>query len=210
MENKGIRGKVVVTVRCLHTNLCSNNRACVASGIRVYYSFLLARSTDITWYGSFVAVVIPIELSLGMVSGCLPVIPKFLKSVWSISILSFVKTSFKSSAQTMKSGGGTKQGTVKDFERFLDTARGTRKERRRSYGRMPESPGIELELGMGGGWGTSGKVEAVKVNEREPLGLEEMNEEEERGRVKKQASMEGVIRVVSVVDVKRTRSTKRT
>ncbi|CAG8977634.1 hypothetical protein HYALB_00006584 [Hymenoscyphus albidus] len=74
--------------------------ACVSAAIGLYYRVLLAESADTTWYISMMTTYTFPELGLAIVAGCLPSIPKFLKTIKNINVSSQIATSLRGQASS--------------------------------------------------------------------------------------------------------------
>lgn len=57
----------------------SSFRACIASIFRTYYSFEITRGPDITFNIIVMGMAALVELSIGVIVACLPVLPKFFQ-----------------------------------------------------------------------------------------------------------------------------------
>ena len=61
--------------------ILTDNRACVASIIRTYYTWQMFESYDLSWGLGPMGLCAWAEVSIGIMAGCLPSLPRFLKHV---------------------------------------------------------------------------------------------------------------------------------
>ncbi|TVY57792.1 hypothetical protein LSUE1_G008639 [Lachnellula suecica] len=84
--------------------------ACIASAVRIYYGVKLASTGDYTWYASVFASIVPIEIGFGIITGCLPVLPKFSHHVTSQPIFQRLGNSLRSLRSLLYSKGSRQRG----------------------------------------------------------------------------------------------------
>lgn len=69
--------------------------ACASSAIRLYYTIKLARSKDVTYYISIMGMWTLPEIASGILAMCLPVSPKFFRSLKDSTLWSSLKRIFQ-------------------------------------------------------------------------------------------------------------------
>lgn len=117
--------------------------------MRIYYAVKLTSTDDITWYSSIFGSIVPIELGIGIVTGCLPVFPKYFNHIASMSLFSGLRTSINSlllysRGTRQQTGGSNTTGTGDRQAKLWKASSKSKSIWPKSYTPMPDS--YELSL----------------------------------------------------------------
>jgi hypothetical protein len=124
-------------------------RACIASAIRIYYGVRLAATGDYTWYASLFAAIVPIEIGIGIITGCLPVLPKFFNHVSGQPLFSRFGSSINSLLRYSKRTRQQETDSGVTTDKVWKTTPESKRRWLKSYTPMPDSH--ELSLVASGG-----------------------------------------------------------
>jgi hypothetical protein len=117
--------------------------------VRIYYAVKLTSTDDITWYSSIFGSIVPIELGIGIVTGCLPVFPKYFNHIASMPLFSGLRTSINSlllysRGTRQQTGGSNTTGTGDRQAKLWKASSKSKSIWPKSYTPMPDS--YELSL----------------------------------------------------------------
>ncbi|KAF7925760.1 uncharacterized protein EAE98_006985 [Botrytis deweyae] len=110
--------------------------ACIASMARLFVSLKLLKNPDATWYTSIMCIPSYVELGAGIITSCLPTLPKFFKTMSQIPrvsrMCSFVSSLSKSSNSSVESKESKERSDNSSWNQHRRMPSGTRGERRGS------------------------------------------------------------------------------
>ncbi|TGO68457.1 hypothetical protein BOTNAR_0024g00080 [Botryotinia narcissicola] len=110
--------------------------ACIASMVRLFVSLKLLKNPDSTWYTSIMCIPSYVELGAGIITSCLPTLPKFFKTMSQIPrvsrMCSFVSSLSKSSNSSVESKESKERSGNSSCNQHRRMPSGSRRERRGS------------------------------------------------------------------------------
>ncbi|KAF7945785.1 uncharacterized protein EAE97_004823 [Botrytis byssoidea] len=110
--------------------------ACIASMARLFVSLKLLKNPDATWYTSIMCIPSYVELGAGIITSCLPTLPKFFKTMSQIPrvsrMCSFVSSLSKSSNSSVESKQSKERSGNSSWNQHRRMPSRSRRERRSS------------------------------------------------------------------------------
>ncbi|TGO23838.1 hypothetical protein BPAE_0120g00170 [Botrytis paeoniae] len=108
--------------------------ACIASMARLFVSLKLLKNPDASWYTSIMCIPSYVELGAGIITSCLPTLPKFFKTMSQIPRVSrmcnFVSSLSKSSGSSAESKESEERSSNSSWNQHRRMPSGSRGERR--------------------------------------------------------------------------------